>query len=174
MQKKIDWNELIFVTVLLVVSGVAFLMALQYSNRGKAFPLIVLVCLMAMLSLKLLGIFNPKVAARIEIHGIDLPNQEPTPDKPSITAEPKKLGDSDTAKWQRELMMIFWLAFLLALIFMLGLLYTVPIFLFLFLKLQGKQSWFVSATCSFVLFALVYGLFGVVLSLEFPQGVLLL
>lgn len=173
MQKRIDLNELVFVAVLLVVSVAAFLMALQYSNRGKAFPLIVLACLFVMLILKLLAIFSPKVAERVDIHGIDLPDQERKPDESPAAAEQTRPNGKHPAKWQRELMMILWLSLLLVLIFTLGLLYMVPVFLFLFLKLQGRHSWFVSATCSVLLFALVYGLFGVMLSLDFPQGLLL-
>ena len=68
--------------------------------------------------------------------------------------------------------MVFWLGFLISLIYLLGFLLTVPLFLFLFLKFQGKHSWFVSGVTSLAVLVFTYGLFGILLSVPFPEGLL--
>ena len=173
ISKKINLNELIFAVVMLLFSGTAFVMAIGYSDTGRAFPLIVIVLLIAMLILKILSIFNPEIAKRVDIRGIELPAQSIACDGAADQERPEDQAVVDIVKWPQELMMIFWLAFLLVSIYLLGFLYTIPVFLVSFLKFQGKHSWLVSAIVSVAVLAFVYVLFGIVLSLEFPQGVII-
>ena len=173
MQKKVDLNEVIFVAVLLVISVVTFFIALGYSYNGKLFPLIVIVTLALMLILKIIGFVNPKMAAHFDIHGIDLPEQKSASTQ-SKTATEEEISDDHAPKWLREVRMVFWLMLLIGLIYLLGFLFTVPLFLFLFLRFQGKHSWLVSGVTSLAVLAFIYGLFGILLSVPFPEGLVFL
>jgi hypothetical protein len=62
---------------------------------------------------------------------------------------------------------------LLAAIVLLGFSISVPLFVFLYLKLQGKESWILSVVLAAVAWVFVYGLFDQLLHLPFPQGWLL-
>lgn len=168
MRPKTNIYEVVLVVFLLSGSGAALVAALGYSARGRLFPVIVIVLLIIMLALKLFAIFSPKVASRIDIQGIEFPEHK-TPREAGEGAE-EQLGA--IAVWPKEIMMIFWLLFLLGCIYLAGFLPAVPAFLFLFLKFQGKHSWRVSILTSLVVLAFVYGMFGIVLSVEFPGGIL--
>ena len=167
MRSKINIYETVLIVFLLIGSMAAFIPALGYSTRGKLFPLIVIVLLIVMLALKLLTIFSPKMAARVDIQGIEFTDQ-----KSKDTSDEDAIAEKWAAKWPKEMMMIFWLIFLLALVYLIGFLPMVPIFLFLFLKFQGKHSWSVSIITSLAVLAFVYGLFGIVLSVQFPESIL--
>lgn len=168
MRQKINIYETALAVFLLIGSVVAFVAALGFSARGRLFPLIVIVLLIIMLVLKLFAIFNSKMAERIDIQGIEFPEPKAS-DKP---AEGAREIRTEAAKWPTEIMMLFWLAFLLACTYVIGFLPAIPIFLFLFLKLQGRHSWLVSALTSLAVLAFIYGLFGIALSVQFPEGLL--
>lgn len=172
MKKKVDSSQVIFILALLGISIVFFFMALGYSYNGKLFPLIIIVILALMLILKIIGFFNPKIAAYFDVHGIDLPDQKPSPAQ-SKTAE-EEISDDDIAKWPRELAMGFWLVSLISLIYLVGFLLTVPLFLVLFLRFQGRHSWLVSGVTSLAVLAFIYVLFGILLSTPFPEGLVFL
>jgi len=105
------------------------------------------------------------MAQRIDIQGIEFPDRK-TDDGPAEGPA----AEGAAAGWSQEVMMIFWLIFLLALVYLIGFLPTVPIFLFLFLRFQGKHGWAVAIITSLAVLAFVYILFGIILSVQFPQG----
>jgi hypothetical protein len=172
MRNRINFYELIFIVLLLLCSTIAFVTALDFTPRGRAFPLIVIVILIVLLLLKLLTIVSPKMAAKVDIHGFAFPeHKEAEPCNIVLTDDKKKLVDQ--AKWPNELLMLFWLVFLLAFLYLIGFLPTIPLFLFMFLKYQGKHGWFVSSVTSLAVLVFTYVLFVVVLSVPFPEGLLL-
>ena len=59
-----------------------------------------------------------------------------------------------------------------AAIVLLGLLAAVPLFLFLYLKVQAREGWAMSIGLTAGVFAAFYGLFDALLHLPFPAGVL--
>jgi hypothetical protein len=58
-------------------------------------------------------------------------------------------------------------------ILLLGFSIAVPLFVFLYLKLEGKESWLLSLVFAAVAWGFFYGLFDRLLHLPFPQGWLL-
>jgi hypothetical protein len=165
MRRKINVYETLLVIVLLIVALAALYAAAGYSAKGKLFPLIVTILLIVMLAVKLLSLLSPRIGDRIDIQGIEFPDTKskssPKEDHPAV---------KEAAKWTKELMMLFWLLFLMACIYLIGFLAAIPMFLFLFLKFQGKHGWLTSILVSVAVLVFIYGLFGVVLSVEFPQG----
>lgn len=63
-----------------------------------------------------------------------------------------------------------WTLGFLAAIILLGFPVAVPLFLFLYLKLQGGEGWALSIGLTAGIFAVFYGLFDVLLHLPFPAG----
>jgi hypothetical protein len=66
-----------------------------------------------------------------------------------------------------------WIFGFLAAIVLLGFPLAVPLFVFLYLKLQGKEGWIFCAVFTAAVWLLFYGLFDQLLHLPFPDGWLL-
>jgi hypothetical protein len=64
------------------------------------------------------------------------------------------------------------LAFFLAII-LLGFPIAVPLFMLLYLRLQGGERWIISLVITAAVFGVFYGLFDALLHLPFPAGLLL-
>ncbi len=63
-----------------------------------------------------------------------------------------------------------WIAGFFAAIVLLGFPIAVPLFVFLYLKLEGREGWIFSAVFTAVVWVFFYGLFDRLLHLPFPQG----
>jgi hypothetical protein len=63
-----------------------------------------------------------------------------------------------------------WIVGFFAAILLLGFPIAVPLFVFLYLKLQGKEGWMLSIVFTAAVWGFFYGLFDQVLHLPFPQG----
>lgn len=61
------------------------------------------------------------------------------------------------------------LAFFVAIV-LLGFPIAIPLFVFLFLKVQGQERWLLSTVFALTIWAIFYGLFDRVLHLPFPAG----
>jgi hypothetical protein len=66
-----------------------------------------------------------------------------------------------------------WIGGFFAAIVLLGFPYAVPLFVFLYLKVQGRESWTLSVAFTVAVWLFFYGLFDRLLHLPFPQGWLL-
>ena len=66
-----------------------------------------------------------------------------------------------------------WMLAFFAAIVALGFMIAVPLFLFLYLKLQAREGWTLSIGLTLGVFAVFYGLFDALLHLPFPAGWLL-
>jgi hypothetical protein len=66
-----------------------------------------------------------------------------------------------------------WIVGFFAAIVLLGFPIAVPVFVFLYLKLQGKESWLLSGLFTAAVWLFFYGLFDQLLHLPFPDGWLL-
>jgi Na+/proline symporter len=71
---------------------------------------------------------------------------------------------------RRTAVAIGWIAGFFAAIVLLGFPLAVPLFMVLYLKLQGREGWIVSLALTAVVWALFYGLFDRLLHLPFPAG----
>src|SRR5688572_29733776 len=63
-----------------------------------------------------------------------------------------------------------WIVGFFAAIVLLGFPVAVPLFVFLYLKLQGKESWLLSVVFTAAVWLFFYGLFDQLLHLPFPSG----
>lgn len=74
---------------------------------------------------------------------------------------------------RRILVAVAWMFGFFAAIVLLGFPIAVPLFLFLYLKLQGGEGWVLSIVITAAVFGVFYGLFDALLHLPFPAGWLL-
>src|SRR5205823_2756366 len=66
-----------------------------------------------------------------------------------------------------------WIAAFFALIVLVGFQIAVPLLVFVYLKLQGKEGWLFTIVFTAAVWACFYGLFDLLLHLHFPEGWLL-
>ena len=77
---------------------------------------------------------------------------------------------TDAGAQRRVLVAVAWMLGFFAAIMLLGFPIAVPLFLFLYLKLQGGEGWLVSIGITLAVTAVFYGLFDALLHLPFPAG----
>lgn len=80
--------------------------------------------------------------------------------------------DPVTAK-KRAIIMFAWLLGFFALIWLLGFPIGIPLMMFAYLKFQGGESWVLSITLTVVAWIFFYGLFVKMLTLPFPEGLII-
>ena len=80
--------------------------------------------------------------------------------------------DPATAK-KRAIIMFAWLVGFFGLIWLLGFSIGIPLMMFAYLKFQGGESWLLSLTLTVVAWFFFYGLFVKLLTLPFPEGLII-
>jgi hypothetical protein len=71
---------------------------------------------------------------------------------------------------RRTAIAVGWIIGFFALIALLGFVIAVPVLIFAYLKVQGRESWLFSIVFTAVVWACFYGLFDLLLHLPFPPG----
>jgi hypothetical protein len=74
---------------------------------------------------------------------------------------------------RRTALAVGWILAFFAAILLLGFPIAVPVFVFLYLRLQGGEGWVFCAVCTLLVWAVFYGLFDRLLHLPFAAGWLL-
>lgn len=80
--------------------------------------------------------------------------------------------DPVTAK-KRAIIMFAWLLGFFFLIWLFGFPIGIPLMMFAYLKFQGGESWFLSTTLTVIAWVFFYGLFVKLLTLPFPEGIII-
>jgi len=80
--------------------------------------------------------------------------------------------DPETAK-KRAIIMFSWLLGFFALIWLLGFPIAIPLMMFAYFKFQGGESWVLSITLTVVAWFFFYFLFVKLLTLPFPEGLII-
>lgn len=80
--------------------------------------------------------------------------------------------DPVTAK-KRAIIMFSWLVGFFALIWLLGFPIAIPLMMFAYFRFQGGESWGLSITLTVVAWVFFYGLFVKLLTLPFPEGIVM-
>ena len=82
----------------------------------------------------------------------------------------EKAEATDAVAHRRVALVAGWMLGFFAAIALLGFPVAVPLFVFLYLKLQGGEGWTMSIVLTVAVFAIFYGLFDALLHLPFPAG----
>lgn len=84
---------------------------------------------------------------------------------------PAGSGPGSAGTW-RELDPFFWLAVLLAMLYLFGFIVTIPLFTFLYLKVRSREGWPLSIILSLASWGILYALFAQVLHIALYPGLL--
>ena len=143
--------------LLLIVVGLLIYSAYDYGETARRLPLVVSTGTLVLIVLDFLSRFRSKVGAMIRIAlsaGFQDPEMKHAP------------------QWQSEIMQVIWVAFYVISIVLIGILPTVPIFIFSYMVIQGKQTFVASLVVS-ILTVLVIGLvFEIFLEYDLYTGML--
>lgn len=71
---------------------------------------------------------------------------------------------------RRTVTVIAWIGGFFAVIALIGFPWAVPLFVFLYLRVQGRESWWLSLGFSAAVWGFFYGLFVKLLNIPFPAG----
>jgi len=132
----------------MVVSGAGTIAALDWPLKAKLFPMVIGIPLFCLAAAEVAWILLAKVAEE------KMPEDEVPP---------------EVAR-RRSLLAAAWILGFLASVVLLGFPIAVPLFVLLYLKLQGRERWGISIAITLGTWALFYGLFDRLLHLPFPAG----
>ena len=161
-------NDRTLFTFGVFVAVLAFLVvSLNYQPRARLVPIIIAVPTLLLTLFQLLIDMIPAVARRFsffqeyDLFGIDA----------GRAAEPAEESRPAGNVFRRELNFASWLLLLMALIYFLGYLVTIPLFLILFLRLRSSESWRMTLSITAVTWAFVYVVFIVIMGAPLHEGV---
>jgi len=137
---------------ILFVSGWGIVRALSWPLKAALFPLVISIPLACLAAAEILWVFLG-TAAKNDAADFKLSDHLP-----------RELALRRTA------LAIGWILGFFALIVLAGFLIGVPLFVFLYLRIQGKEGWIFSAIFTLGVWAFFYGLFDQLLHLPFPAG----
>jgi Tripartite tricarboxylate transporter TctB family len=144
--------SLILGVAIMIASGWGIFAATAWPAKAALFPLVIAIPLFCLAAAEvlwtLLGSAPPAAAADFKLSA-DLPRE---------------------LALRRTAVAGGWIVALLAAIVLLGFVVAVPLFVFLYLRLQGKEGWVFSAVFTAVVWGIFYGLFDLLLHLPFPAG----
>ena len=151
-------EEKIFLIFLLLMMLVMVVFSFNYSGGSKILPLISGIFSALIMGFMVIISFSPKIATWYQ-------NFE----KKSVLSErTMKKGEK-----KREISVIAWFSGCTAVIYFLGFLIGIPLFLFLFLKLWAKESWLLSVVLATAVLVVVYFTFVYILRVPLHGGILL-
>jgi hypothetical protein len=136
--------------LIMIVSGYGIIAATAWPWKAALFPLVIGIPLFALAAAEALW----------TLFGTDPASGEARDFQLSI--------GQDTLR--RTLTASGWIVAFFAAIVLLGFPIAVPLFVFLYLKLQGREGWGISIAITLGTWAVFYGLFDLLLHLPFPAG----
>jgi hypothetical protein len=115
-----------------------------------------------MIFLSLLYIFN-------DLSGRNEKKEQSQTEKAPVDFQFSQGLDKDTIR-RRTINIFCWIFGFFAGIWLIGFTYMVPLFVFLYLKLQSQESWKLSLALTAGAWLIFWGLFDYLLKLPFPEG----
>jgi len=156
-------GKLIFSLVMLIIFVGMLIMSMGYSQKARFVPLVV----------SIPGVIVSAVQVFIELRSFfkkRLKDEAVQEIAATVDTKKRKLPDAQVAR--SEKIIIGWILFLLGLIFIFGFWVAIPVFLLLFFRIYGKESWtftIVSTACSW---GVIFLIFQVLLKVPIYGGLL--
>ena len=139
---------------IMALAGWGVFSALSWPWKAALFPMVIGIPLFCMAAAEVLWVLLGS-AARSEARDFQLSTDLPA-----------------RVMLLRTLLAMAWIAGFFAAIVLLGFPVAVPLLVFLYLKVQGGESWGLSLVFTFAVSAIFYGLFDRLLHLPFPDGLI--
>lgn len=151
-------EEKIFMIVLLIIILLMVFLSFQYSSGSQILPLASGIFSALIMGFLVIMSFFPKIISFYQKF-----ETKPVISEDELNVDEKK----------REVSVIAWFIGCTAMIYVLGFLIGIPLFLFLFLKLWARESWLLSLVLAAVVLGVVYFAFVYILRVPLHEGVLL-
>ena len=145
-------TSLALALAIMALSAWGTLSALSWPWKAKLFPLVIGIPLFFLALAEVLWVIFGKQDAA-EAADFKLSQEQP----PEVAR-------------RRTLLAAAWIIAFFALIVLVGFQIAVPLLVFLYLRLQGKESWLFTLVFTAAVWACFYGLFDLLLHLHFPDG----
>jgi len=142
--------------VIMVLAGWGTLSALAWPLKAKLFPLVIGIPLFCLAAAEALWTLFGRQGARQAAADFQLSTDQ----APEVAR-------------RRTLVAAAWTIGFFVLIVLLGFQIAVPVLVFAYLKLQGKEGWIFTIVFTAAVWGFFYGLFDLLLHLPFPPGLLL-
>jgi len=149
-------EERVFMIILLVVTLTMAVMSLKFSRGARMLPFASGIVAAAMMGFLVVMAFSPRLKSWYQKF-----EEKAILTKISLSEKEKK----------RELVVAAWFIGCTFLIYFLGFMVGIPLFLFLFLKVWAKESWLMSVVLSGVVLGIVYLSFVHILQVPLHEGV---
>jgi hypothetical protein len=151
-------EEKVFMAILLIIMFSMVFMSFRFSSGAKVLPLISGIFSAAMMCFLVVMAFSSRMTAWYQ----------------QLEAKTilSKVILNDAEK-RREIWVVVWFSGCTILIYLLGFIIGIPLFLFLFLKLWAKESWMLSVVLSAVVLGVVYFSFIYILRVPLHEGIFL-
>jgi hypothetical protein len=150
-----DRASLILAVVIMACAGWAVYAAIGWPFKAALFPMAVAITVLCL------------AAAEVAWGLLDPGGAERAADFQMATEVPRGVAI------RRTLAVVAWIGGFFAVIALIGFPWAVPLFVFLYLKVQGRESWWLSIGFSAVVWGFFHGLFVRLLNIPFPAGWLL-
>lgn len=173
-------GPILFSLLMTVVFAVAIVLALGYSYRARLAPLVLAVPGFALAAGRLVIELRLDSAERRKEEFGASPDEKqvvlegagPSPAQGGGAAAQAAVAGNGLAKTFSEVNVFLWLALLMAMLYLLGFLVTIPLYLLLYLKVRSREGWPLSVIVSLVSWATLYFLFVRVLGMNLYTGVI--
>jgi len=150
-------EERIFMVILLAVMVLMAVMALKYGPGARILPIVSGICGAVMMGFLVSMAFFPRIKAWYQ------------------TLEAKTILSKvnlSAAERRRELWIAAWFTGCTFCIYLFGFVIGIPLFLFAFLKLWGKESWLLSVVLSGIVLGVVWFSFVYILGVPLHEGII--
>lgn len=139
------------------------LIGMHYSRTPRTFPLLVGIPMALLTGMQTLIDFFPGLSKKYSELG--------TLDAEMISAKGKaQKSTQDPAQYRKELEIFVWLAAAIGLILLAGILYGMPLFIFIFIKFRYAQGWKLSLGLPLGTLAVLYFVFQKILAIRLYTG----
>ncbi|HKQ29305.1 MAG TPA: tripartite tricarboxylate transporter TctB family protein [Burkholderiales bacterium] len=147
MHKK---ASLVLSVVVMIASGYGVVAATAWPWKAALFPLVIGVPLFCLAAAEALWTLFGSAASAADAMDFQLAT-----------------GDDS---WRRTALAVGWMLGFFAAIVLLGFPIAVPLFMVLYLKMQGREAWLLTIAMTLAVWGVFYGLFVYLLHLPFPSG----
>ncbi len=160
-------DRTLFTLGVFVLVLVFLVLSLGYQPRARLVPVIIAVPTLLLTLFQLLIDMIPAVARRFsffqeyDLFGIET----------GRAAAPSEESRPSSAVFRRELNFAAWLLLLVSLIYFIGYLVAIPLFMVLFMRLRSSERWLTTLSITAVTWAFVYVVFIVVMGAPLHEGV---
>lgn len=163
-------GPVIFSILMAVVFAVAIIIAAGYGHRARMAPLVIAIP----------GFILTAGLLVIDLRHMRAEKNQGDAGKPRAgkpaghggSGSPGAGGQDMPSNTFSEINVFLWLALMLAMIVVLGFLITIPLYLFLYLRVRSREGWLLSSVVSLVSWAVLYSLFVRVLGMNLYAGVI--